>query len=59
MKTSEEVLKRFHVSENLGLTQEEVRNNRKKYGINGKLLPQHLSVVYNTGTVKFKNLLVI
>lgn len=35
-KTSEEVLKYFNVSENLGLSQEEVKRNKKKYGPNGK-----------------------
>ena len=35
MKTTDAVLRRFNVSENLGLTQEEVRKNREKYGING------------------------
>lgn len=32
----EDVLKFFNVSESLGLSQEEVRKNRKKYGLNGK-----------------------
>lgn len=35
-KTSEEILKHFGVSENLGLSQEEVKKNRLKYGPNGK-----------------------
>ena len=34
-KTTEEVLKSFNVSESLGLSQDEVKQNRQKYGPNG------------------------
>ena len=36
-KNYSEALKYFSVSENLGLSQEEVKTNREKYGANGKL----------------------
>ena len=36
-KSTEEVLKGFNVSENLGLSQDEVKRNRLKYGPNGNL----------------------
>ena len=42
IKTSEEVLKFFNVSENLGLSQEEVKRNRQKYGLNG----MHFIIAY-------------
>ena len=35
-KTSEEVLKNFSVSESLGLSQEDVKRSRQKYGPNGE-----------------------
>ena len=34
-KTVDKVLKHFQVSESLGLTQEEVKRSRQKYGPNG------------------------
>ena len=37
-KTTDEVLDGFCVSENLGLSQEEVKRNRQKYGPNGMIL---------------------
>ena len=41
-KTADEVLKYFNVSEKLGLTQEEVKRSRQKYGLNGQLFVQFL-----------------
>ena len=37
-KKYEEILEHFGVSESLGLSQEEVKRNREKYGPNGSLI---------------------
>jgi len=44
-KTTEEVLNYFNVSERLGLSQEEVKQNKKRYGPNGKYCNLFLVVV--------------